>query len=148
MSIPPIVSDDSGEYEEDIRKILNRIPRPWGQTINCDIGWYKLLAEINNKLSLLYPDYEVYQVKEKFGTLRYYFGVNTHGDEITEDENDRLAMLESIMSNVVSCFENRSAHVCEWCGEFGEMRVSNGWYKTLCKDCAKKLNYSTEEVAV
>ena len=68
------IPENSGEYAEDIRKILSRIPPRWGRWISCDKGWYPLVIELDQKLAEIYPDYELHQVKEKFGTLRYYIG--------------------------------------------------------------------------
>jgi hypothetical protein len=70
----PVVPADAGEYAEGLTKILSRIPPRWGRWIQCDKGWYPLLCELDEKLAAIFPDYEVHQVKEKFGTLRYYIG--------------------------------------------------------------------------
>ena len=69
------VPEDAGEYEEGLRKILRRIPLRWGRWISCGKGWYPLLIELDQKLAEVFPDYELHQVKEKFGTLRYYIGM-------------------------------------------------------------------------
>jgi hypothetical protein len=66
--------EDAGEYEEDLKKILGRIPLRWGRWISCNKGWYPMLIELDQKLAEIFPDYELHQVKEKFGTLRYYIG--------------------------------------------------------------------------
>jgi hypothetical protein len=68
------VPEDADEYAEDLRKILERIPLRWGRWIRCDIGWYPLVIELDQKLAKIFPGYELHQVKEKFGTLRYYIG--------------------------------------------------------------------------
>ena len=54
------------------KKLINRIPKPWGRYISCNEGWYNILDELDNKLAYLDPDYQINQVKEKFGTLRFY----------------------------------------------------------------------------
>lgn len=69
------IPSDAGEYAEDLRKILLRIPPRWGRWISCDSGWYPLIVELDKKLAEIFPDYELHQVKEKFGTLRYYIGL-------------------------------------------------------------------------
>lgn len=68
------IPEDAGEYADDIQKILSRIPPRWGRWISCDKGWYPLVIELDQKLAEIYPDYQLHQVKEKFGTLRYYVG--------------------------------------------------------------------------
>jgi hypothetical protein len=68
------VPEDAGEHAEDLIKILERIPLRWGRWISCGPGWYPLIIELDNKLAEIFSNYELHQVKEKFGTLRYYIG--------------------------------------------------------------------------
>jgi hypothetical protein len=56
----------------------------------------------------------VQQVKEKFGTLRFYY----YGGD------DRI-------QGMVSLAESMSGVICEECGNRGEIR-EGGWYRTLC----------------
>lgn len=67
------VPEDAGEYAEGLERILRRIPDGWGRWIGCGPGWYPLIVELDRELAALDPAYRVHQVKEKFGTLRYYF---------------------------------------------------------------------------
>ena len=57
------------------------------------------------------------QVKEKYGTLRFYYH---GGDEVIE--------------GMVSMAESMTHRTCEGCGCPGEKR-GNGWVKTLCDKC-------------
>lgn len=59
------------------------------------------------------------QVKEKFGTLRFYY---TGGDEH--------------ISGMVRMAESMSAVTCEECGVPGK-QTSGGWIRTLCDEHAK-----------
>jgi len=59
------------------------------------------------------------QVKEKFGSLRFYMTIGT--DEIYE---------------LIDKAEALSCKTCEECGESGEAR-SGGWIRTLCDTCHK-----------
>lgn len=68
------VPQDAGDHAEDLRRILARIPENWGRWISCASGWYPLVIELDQKLAEIAPDYTLHQVKEKFGTLRYYIG--------------------------------------------------------------------------
>ena len=66
------VPSDAGEFEEGLRRIMVRIPDGWGRWISCDKGWYKILTDLDADLTRIVPGYEVHQVKEKYGRLRYY----------------------------------------------------------------------------
>ena len=67
--------NDAGQYEQALTAILNRIPNGWGRWISCDKGWYSIITKLDRDLAGICPEYEVHQVKEKFGVLRYYFEV-------------------------------------------------------------------------
>jgi hypothetical protein len=69
------VPEDAGEHAAGLERILRRIPDGWGRWIGCDAGWYPLLVELDQKLAALLPEYEIHQVKEKYGTLRFYWGM-------------------------------------------------------------------------
>jgi len=70
------VPEDAGEHAEALRGMLLRI--------RCDRGWYPLLVELDEQLRGLFPKYELHQVKEKYGGLRYYW----ESDEDVHDPDD------------------------------------------------------------
>jgi hypothetical protein len=63
------------------------------------------------------------QVKEKFGGLRFYIGGADY-------EAHAMIQMAEIMSLVT----------CEQCGNPGSLHHRNGWLKTLCPKCAKKIS--------
>lgn len=78
-------------------------------------GWFPIIKELIEDLITLGWDKQTCQVKEKFGGLRFYInsGLNEMHERISKAEND-------------------SYHICEKCGEPGELRNDIGWYRTLC----------------
>ena len=58
------------------------------------------------------------QVKEKFGTLRFY--MTSHTDEIEA---------------AIEVAEAESAVTCQECGQPGSSRNNNFWYSTFCDKC-------------
>ena len=101
----------------------------WG--FECDDGWYDIIDILCHEIQH-YIDYksknlseeelEIFQVvatqvKEKFGTLRFYYG---GGDEVIE--------------GMVMMAESLTHRTCEGCGCPGERR-GGGWIKTLCDKC-------------
>ena len=78
-------------------------------------GWNDILSNLHTKLVEQNPDYRITQVKEKFGTLRYYT------NNVNEEGNLHIANAE-----------NLSAETCEQCGRAGKLRGSRRWLKTLC----------------
>lgn len=94
----------------------------------CDLGWYDLIyslckdiRKILQKSPELKKKFSVFQVKEKFGGLRFYIGLGN------EEIFDRIHKAEE-----------ESYHICEKCGKPGKLRTDLIWYKTLCEDCYRK----------
>lgn len=129
----PYLPHDAGEYADDLMDILNRIPEGWGRWISCGPGWYPLLAETNRKMKYLLPNYEIHQVKEKYGTLRFYWGAECES-----------SILAEIMYDIEYAAENKSASICETCGKYGKIRYG-GWIRTLCDTHAEENGYLVEE---
>lgn len=113
-------------------KLLARIPKGYGRYISCNEGWYKVLEDLDNKLSYLDPNYRVVQIKEKFGTLRFYFDTDIKG------------IVKDIMFNCVSAAEFVSSYTCEYCGNNQGRLQDNGWVKTACHSC---WNIKMDEIA-
>ncbi len=91
----------------------------------CGDGWFSLLEDLCNKIDLYLKDkpnmkkeFMVNQVKEKFGTLRFY--VTIYDDQI---------------ERYIEEAEARSAETCEVCGKPGKVIKIDGWLSCLCKMC-------------
>ena len=99
----------------------------WG--FECHDGWYWLIDQLCSSLQN-YIDWNgkeqvvATQVKEKFGTLRFYV---TGGDELT--------------SGMIWLAEAMSRNVCELCGSTTDIGQTSGWIMTSCKSCADSHNF-------
>ena len=122
------VPADAGKYRDALTTVLLRIPDSWSRTISCGAGWYPLIAKLHVKLCDVDIDYEVHQIKEKYGTLRYY------AEPQTDD-----TIIQERFSSLIGEAETQSARVCEWCGNPGQLCMDEKeiWrsYKTLCPQC-------------
>lgn len=92
-------------------------------------GWKKIVLEADEMLAYIDPDYEIHQIKEKFGTLRYYFGTKQEYGSIEYE----------IMTAIVRSAEAMSALVCEVCGKWGETDWESSWVRTLCEEHRNEL---------
>jgi hypothetical protein len=124
---------DAGPHAAAIETILRRIPDGWGRWISVDAGWYPLVIATDQRLAELDADYVVQQIKEKFGTLRYYCAPS--GDDPSPELLDAL---DAITDDA----ERASAITCERYGDPGGLQRTRYWAKTLCHSCADPLGYA------
>jgi hypothetical protein len=71
----------------------------------------------------------VHQVKEKFGTLRFYA------------ESDLYRGPSNAFCDLIRAAETRTAETCELCSDLGQLcetapHPQRRWLKTLCPACA------------
>jgi hypothetical protein len=129
LHIPP----DAGKHAAAIETILRRIPDGWGRWLSVDAGWYPLVIATDSRLAELDAGYIVHQIKEKFGTLRYYYWPSSDTASL-----EVLAAMDAITDEA----ERESAATCERCGQPGILRQTRQiWVKTLCDNCAGSLGY-------
>ena len=114
------------EISDAVAHIIDRIDDGWPKTIDCGPGWTNLIIKCHMDLSMIDPDYTIYQVKEKFGSLRFYFGTMKDGVE------------EMQMWQVIKKYEAESLKTCEITGDEGVLMVRDGRYKTLAKSFEKE----------
>lgn len=104
--------------------------------IEAEDGWYRLLynmckeiakaIEPSGKTVRLVTD----QIKEKYGTLRFYY----HLEGVDAGKNE----LNQKISDIVEKYEAMSEQICEICGCKGMLRTDLTWVQTLCDACYSK----------
>jgi hypothetical protein len=90
-----------------------------------DDGWFDIVWRLCEDLEPLVvefekaggPKFEVLQVKEKFGGLRFYVNCRRH----------------EAISQRIGIAAQESFHTCEVCGQPGRLREDR-WIKTLCDE--------------
>ena len=95
----------------------------WG--FECGNGWFNILDQLmgniqhhidwKNKKEEVVAQVTLDQVKEKFGTLRFYY---TGGDDYID--------------GMVTMAESMSGVTCQECGNPGT-QTQGGWIKTVCE---------------
>lgn len=93
-----------------------RTPYPVGP------GWWPLLDDTVAKLRALDPEVQLL-FKEKYGTCQIDFIT-----ESSEHFNE--------INRLTADAEDASGHVCEFCGQPGQLREERRWMQTLCDRCA------------
>lgn len=79
--------EDIEVSKEDLKEVLSYIPKEWGSWIYVRPGWYPLVVNTHKQVVKLLPNYEIHQIKEKYGTLRYYWGTSEAGFRSYFEEN-------------------------------------------------------------
>lgn len=144
------LSVDYATEEPTLAVMLAKIPEGWGADLRCHRGWWPLVGAMDSILSDALGPYEIYQVKSKFGGLRYYWGPMfdrrpgmplryLNGVDLTSDEfGDTWAQLRPVIDQFVHKGEAYAATLCERCGESGVLMCRSGgsWLTTLCPACA------------
>jgi hypothetical protein len=112
--------------KKNYNALIKKYPKIIKTGMSCGDGWYWLLNNLCSQLQWDVdhndaPQVVASQIKEKFGTLRFY----TNG---TTDEQDGAIRLAEFMS----------ASICENCGSHEAKTQGKGWIVTMCKPCYAK----------
>ena len=99
---------DSTLFDEDMKDVINQEYKEQRRQ--------ELIEGSLREIPELVPQVTLDQVKEKFGTLRFYY---SGGDDY--------------ISGLVSMAESMSGVTCETCGKPGTS-TGGGWIKTACKE--------------
>ena len=111
------------DYESFAKRMEETYPKMFSSRYGgfaVSAGWWPMIETLcatiqsrvdNNKDC---PQVVVEQIKEKFGSLRFYY---QGGDDF--------------ISGAVFLAENMSGHMCEECGAPGK-QTKGGWVRTLC----------------
>lgn len=114
--------------EGDIYTFIDCVPR----------GWAKLCEDLCAELKVLFDsigfkDYSLCQVKEKYGSLRWYEGSGVPikiGDEY---------------SKIIRKYEELSEKTCCICGA-PATKISRGWICPFCDKCAEEFNGTFDDI--
>ena len=104
----------------------------WNENVNNpDFEWVAYVKREEREVPELLDQVVAAQIKEKFGTLRFYY----HGGD-----NDYLRGLEAMA-------ESMTLVTCEKCGHPGNSRSTkkNRWIKVLCDRHAEEQGYIEDE---
>ena len=131
----------------------------WG--CECSNGWYELLRGLCSDITAVYQkcgqpvDIVVDQVKEKWGTLRFYYHFEgcphvLHALDFIGSGSIRFEQsatdLQREIATIVRKWEETSGTVCEYCGKPGSLRKDRR-VSTLCDTCWDLRNKRRAETA-
>ena len=146
------------DHEDEGSGIYTR----WG--CQCNSGWEPLLRECCRQIVDKYAEYGIgsddidlvpVQIKEKFGTLRFYYGYKDAPCRLAAidnvgagtgirfvlgntDDDENTGKLRHEIALIIRAAEEKSKTTCEICGLPGVLRNKRGRIETLCDACNRK----------
>ena len=107
----------------------------------CHDGWYYLINDASFQIeqinrSFTNPDYKVtaHQIKDKFGSLRYYVECS---DALIDDDLVYRQTLNKV-DEIIRVAENRSNKTCKTCaGDLSFRNSARGHLEAFCEKCLK-----------
>lgn len=112
------IVENGGDVDFDVYDFLHEIPDGWRTGFGLDLA-EDLLDILVSTGSDLRGDLVIEQVKEKFGSLRFYYRATERIDDIIFD--------------LVNLYEVVSAHTCVVCGDMHGVEMSKGWMSPYCR---------------
>lgn len=111
------------EVEDKLAPLEKRFENGYVQLYTPD-GWDDLILELDTVIASYDPDYTLAQVKEKFGTLRFYY-------DLSDMDNPNAGEI----ARIVRQYELLSSLTCQFCGADGTIHEIEYWWSTLCEGC-------------
>ena len=139
------------KLQNQLYKKFNRIFTQKGLSLRwgfeCDDGWYELIYGLCEKIQAYIDEAKCQQViatqvKEKFGSLRFYAAL----DLLNEDDVFDDVHCGAIQAMIDAASE-QSLKTCEVTGGYGTLNKRGNWLKTLSKESSILLGYRPCEKA-
>lgn len=122
------------DYQRDLREIFNEkmdevnfLPRGWQESFVP-----QMMDELFNALGPYVEDFEVYQIKEKYGSLVIYHGWKDR--EYTEEEFKDIDDINWEIHAIIKKYFDISGRTCVACGSKATI-LSSGWVLPFCDAC-------------
>ena len=145
---------------QDGKKDMTQTCMCWG--IECPIGWFHIIEQLCTILEFYNMEFTknysiaivADQVKEKFGTLRFYYtvrNVDKNGmaladvQELTPEEENKIRIakdhLDMLAEQIINEAEELTYNTCARCGvplDDKNKVETKGWITYICKECDGK----------
>ena len=127
----------SNEYKDYMNNLRSVFDEKMSEVNDLYDGWKKafvpqMMDEMFSALGNYVEDFEVYQIKEKYGTLVIYKGWKDR--EYTEEEFKDLDDITSNLNSIIEKYRKISGCTCVKCGDKATF-LSLGWVIPWCNNC-------------
>ena len=127
----------SNEYKDYRSDLLVDLTVKMHEVVDLYEGWRKafvpdMIYELCEALGSYVEDFEVYQIKEKFGSLTIYWGWKYR--DYTDKENKDRKDIDVEVKNIIDKYRKISYHTCVKCGSRATF-LSDFWVIPWCDCC-------------
>lgn len=133
---------DRTRWREELSKRYSA--NPACRCICVDDGWKDIICDLYDELEKLGIKYEIAQIKEKLGGLRFYVDIEGERTPLrvdmqspqgvtsgyTQDLSEKRKKFQALINEA----EKKSRAVCEMCGAPGTL-CGTSYVRTLCEKC-------------
>lgn len=145
---------------DEVTAAFERLTKIPDYGFSCDDGWMPLLGIIAREIAAIpkadRKGFRLDQVKEKWGTLRFYysFGNRNKVSEISIVSPDGISSTRlksgtsearSKIAKIVTAAETASYFICEECGRPGRPGSTGSYVQTLCHEHAMEAGQTKRE---
>lgn len=99
-------------------------------------GWRELVQECHRAVEARFPAYELLNVKQTDGVLRFQANPRPR----SEGNTNWTSVEHAELSRITDSFQERSERVCEWCGASGRIRDERVMILALCDECDQRFS--------
>lgn len=116
----------NNKYTKDLISLYPELFGGYEFTFECGDGWYELLKECIKEIKSICEDQKIEiqatQIKEKYGSLRFY-----------------TDYCYEYIEPIIRRAEDQSCITCELCGNEGKIHKLH-WIQCLCDECLQKIS--------
>jgi hypothetical protein len=137
---------DTDEYRQLMREEYERIRAKHPDLVttgfSCFMGWFPIIERFFDTVDAAlaeapYAEFDLWQVKEKFGGLRIYYVVPLPKPVV--DLDTKVFREIEARRKIDEAYEQagkEAARTCDVCSNEGGLRSRNGWFATRCEEHA------------
>ena len=127
----------SNEYKDWFYDVMTALNAKMWEIDFLPDGWTStfipnMKCELANVLGSYIDDLIVFQIKEKYGSLRMYWSWADR--DYTDDEAKDLNALTDEVGDIIRKYETISTKTCVVCGN-ETTRMTTGWILPMCDNC-------------
>lgn len=127
------MSNGYKDWQNDILTALNAkmweadfLPEGWTNTFIPEMK-----KELTNVLGSYVDDFTVFQIKDKYGSMRMYWSWADR--DYTDDEVKDIGILTTDIEAIIHKYENISEQTCVVCGKEAT-KMTTGWVMPVCDE--------------